>query len=117
MLVITPVSKRRFRLVKCFTRNGINVPSGFEFDGASIPRIFWSIFAPHEYLTSSVIHDFGYARAIYFYERGGYDAARDWFKKADTAFLAALKEDDRRVARLFYNAVRFYRWVKYPKAR
>jgi hypothetical protein len=116
-LIITPVGKRRFRLLAPYERNGIKVPSGFIFDGASIPRIFWSVFAPHEYLTSSVIHDYGYARAIEHYKRGEFADAKRWFEDADWAFLAALKEDDRRVARLFYNAVRLYRWLKYPKAR
>ncbi|MDR0664283.1 MAG: DUF1353 domain-containing protein [Helicobacteraceae bacterium] len=116
-LVVTPVSKRKFRTTQPYARNGIDVPVGFIFDGASIPRPLWFAFAPHEYLTSSVIHDYGYAMAIKAYKSENYALALEWFKRADTAFLAALKEDDRRVARLFYNAVHLWRWLRYPEAR
>jgi hypothetical protein len=116
-LIVTPIDKRRFKLVAPFSRNGITAPIGFEFDGASIPRVFWFAFAPHEYLTSSVIHDYGYVQAREAYDIGDYADARLWFRRADSAFLIALKEDDRRVARLFYNAVRLWRYLRYPKAR
>lgn len=116
-LIITPIAKRKFMLIKPYAREGITVPAGFITDGASIPRVLWFAFAPHEYLTSSVIHDYGYHSAKLFYKTRDYASARAWFERADTAFLAALKEDDRRVARLFYNAVRLYRWIKYSKAR
>jgi hypothetical protein len=116
-LIITPKGKRRFKLVEPFSRNGIDVPIGFVTDGASIPRIFWVAFAPHEYLTSAVIHDYGYTKAVTAYKIGDYKTARSWFRRADAAFLQALKEDDRKVARLFYNAVRLWRWLRYRKAR
>ena len=115
-LVLTPRGKRRFELIQPFARLGITVPAGFIFDGASIPRVLWFAFAPFEYLISSVLHDYGYSRAENYYERGKYTLAKEWFDRADTAFLHALKEDDRRVARLFYNAVRVYRRIKFPKA-
>ena len=116
-LLITPVGKGRFKTTQPYKRNGIDVPVGFVFDGASIPRPLWFAFAPHEYLASSVIHDYGYFKAKLFYKTRDYTSAREWFSRADSAFLAALKEDDRRVARLFYNAVRLWRWVKYWRAR
>ncbi|MDR1451057.1 MAG: DUF1353 domain-containing protein [Helicobacteraceae bacterium] len=71
-LILTPYSKGEFQLVKAFVRNGIEVPAGFVFDGASIPRPLWTIFAPHEYLTSSVTHDYGYAMATELYDEGYY---------------------------------------------
>jgi len=39
----------------------ILIPRGFIFDGASVPRIFWSILDPLGILyIPSIIHDFGY---------------------------------------------------------
>ncbi|EEA7482289.1 DUF1353 domain-containing protein [Campylobacter jejuni] len=36
------------------------VPQGFKTDGASIPRLFWSLFPPFksEYFSACVVHDF-----------------------------------------------------------
>jgi hypothetical protein len=116
-LIVMVVGRRRFELVERFSRCGIDVPAGFVTDGASIPRPLWIFFAPHEYLKSAVIHDYGYAKAIVFYKLRQYAPAKEWFRKADTAFLQALKEDDRRVARLFYNVVRLYRKIRYWRAR
>jgi hypothetical protein len=118
MLKITPIGKYQVELLEDFTRYGITVPKGYRFDGASIPRIFWSIFHPFMYLKSSVIHDYLYDEAIFLYEyRQKYIEAHKLFKKADSVFLDALKEDDRNVAKLFYHAVRLYRWFKFPKKR
>ena len=37
------------------------VPAGFMSDGASVPRILWSVFPAYgKYLESAVPHDFGY---------------------------------------------------------
>jgi iron uptake system EfeUOB component EfeO/EfeM len=58
-----------------------------------------------------------YDIAIVNYNKGKHKKAKEWFLKADEIFLKALKEDDRKVARLFYNAVRIYRWFRFPKAR
>jgi hypothetical protein len=39
----------------------IVIPEGFEFDGASIPRIFWAILSPVGLLlVPGLIHDYGY---------------------------------------------------------
>ena len=36
----------------------ITVPSGFESDGASVPKILWSAFPPFDtYLPAAVVHD------------------------------------------------------------
>jgi hypothetical protein len=41
-----------------FTAHGITVPAGFVFDGASTPRIFWSIVPPFKATKeASCIHD------------------------------------------------------------
>ena len=42
-------------------QTGIVIPKDFEFDGASIPRIFWVILAPTGLLLiPGLVHDFGY---------------------------------------------------------
>ena len=40
----------------------ITVPAGFETDLASVPRLLWPIFAPHDprYAAAAVIHDYLY---------------------------------------------------------
>lgn len=43
----------------------ITVPKGFITDFATIPRLFWTIFPPHDiYVKAAVIHDYLYANAI-----------------------------------------------------
>ena len=57
---------RKWRLKKNWhflLENGdeIVLPKGFEFDGASIPRIFWAILSPVGLLLiPGLIHDYGY---------------------------------------------------------
>ena len=46
-------------LLEDFTAHGVTVPKGFRFDGASAPRIFWSIIPPlRETSKASCVHDF-----------------------------------------------------------
>ena len=57
---------RTFRLTAPFrydSRIGwLTVPAGFLTDGASIPRIFWSIFSPTgSYFEAALIHDYLYS--------------------------------------------------------
>ena len=43
-----------------YTKAGdsITVPAGFESDGASVPKLFWSAFPPFDtYLPAAVVHD------------------------------------------------------------
>ena len=54
---------RIYRLEKELIYCGIEVPVGFECDGASVPRIFWStVFPPgdEKALFAAIIHDFLY---------------------------------------------------------
>lgn len=57
---------RVFRLTQSFRYRSslgmVCVPRGFETDGASIPRAFWSLLAPFgPYFEAAVIHDFLYS--------------------------------------------------------
>nr|DAY32484.1 MAG TPA: Protein of unknown function (DUF1353) [Caudoviricetes sp.] len=43
----------------------IVVPSGFITDLATIPRVFWSLFPPHDdYAKAAILHDYMYENAI-----------------------------------------------------
>lgn len=59
-------SSRLFKLTADFrfysSKGLITVPKGFITDGASIPKMFWSIFAPFgQYFQSALIHDWLYS--------------------------------------------------------
>jgi hypothetical protein len=47
------------RVIEPFHAYGVTVPAGFEFDGASTPRIFWSILPPFkDTKIAACIHDY-----------------------------------------------------------
>ena len=48
-----------YKLTRKLIVNGITIPSGFTFDGATVPRICWSIFPPvDKYLPAVALHDY-----------------------------------------------------------
>ena len=60
-------ASRIFRLTApfsyMFSWGVITVPAGFDTDGASIPRVFWSVLDPFgPYFKAAVIHDWLYSR-------------------------------------------------------
>jgi hypothetical protein len=79
----------------------ITIPAGFEFDGASIPRIFWRVEAPIDgrYITAFCVHDWCYS---------SHCVGR---KKADTILYSLLREAGMGwiKARTIYRAVRLFR--------
>ena len=49
----------RERVIEPYLAYGVYIPSGFEFDGASTPRIFWSILPPFkDTKVAACIHDY-----------------------------------------------------------
>ena len=40
------------------------VPSSFESDWASVPRLWWRVVPPHQYPHCSIMHDFLFRRGI-----------------------------------------------------
>lgn len=49
----------RYRLTDDFLFMGYTLPKGFISDGASVPRLFWSVFPPvGEYFGSALLHDY-----------------------------------------------------------
>ena len=87
----------------------IQIPKGFVCDGASVPRILWTIFPPfHRWTDSAIIHDFLYKTQ--FIDR----------KICDKIFLTCMLEGgvNKFVAYLFYYNVRLFgkfAWKKYNK--
>lgn len=74
------------------TKGIITVPIGFLTDGASIPRVFWSILAPYgEYFAAAIIHDFLYSlddntqftrkEADLILKEGMYNLGVSWIKR------------------------------------
>lgn len=88
------------------------IPKGFDFDGASVPKIFWiSIFAPldPQAVRAACDHDW-----IYRHQPAGW-TRRD----ADLVFLCFLLEDGvpPRKAFLAYRGVRLFGWIAWRKNR
>jgi hypothetical protein len=102
----------RFRYLS--TEHGeIEVPAGFLSDGASVPRIFWTLFSPFgEYFGAALIHDWLYTPANRIFSR----------RSSDDIFLAAMKDAGVPWVRrsLIYRAVRVGGWASFrgnpPKA-
>ncbi len=62
---IQKIGKYTFKLVEDFTAAGVTVPAGFEFDGASVPRLLWTMFNPvGELFEASIVHDYMYENAL-----------------------------------------------------
>jgi len=105
-------SSRMWRLAAEFRYIGskiIDVPVGFITDGASVPRVFWSLFSPTgSYLKAAVIHDYLYVNQLF---------SR---KTTDAIFLEAMKEVGEGVfgflaRQTVYRAVRLGGWIAWNK--
>ena len=64
-LVVTKISRRKWRLIKDWHTPFCVVPAGFETDGASVPRLLWAVFSPAGVLfQAAIVHDYLYNNAI-----------------------------------------------------
>lgn len=94
------------RLSECFV-----IPENFESDGASVPRIFWSIFPPWgQYAEAAVLHDYHYRVPNFYIKK----------QDADFIFLLGMKSLGVNIIsrRLIYWAVKYlgiFTWKKYRK--
>jgi hypothetical protein len=86
----------------------VDIPEGFKSDGASIPKIFWSIIGSPwtgKYARAALIHDFCYWKQIF------------TRKISDVIFLDAMEV--LRVSlwrrRIMYYSVRFCAWIIWNK--
>jgi len=96
------------------SKGTIFVPAGFRSDGASIPRIFWSIFSPFngDYFDGALIHDFLYSK----------DSTADYpdFTRADADEIFKEAMFNLGVGwvkrETIYRAVRLGGWASYKKS-
>jgi len=77
---LQPLRNHKFKLIKDVKYKNLIIPKNFRTDGASVPRLFWSIFPPNrtDYLPCAIIHD--------------YLCDKEEYKKADKYFDECLKE-------------------------
>ncbi|ALV24931.1 putative protein (DUF1353 domain) [Campylobacter iguaniorum] len=105
--VLKPVDKDRFELVENYSYQVLNIPKGYQTNGADIPRIFWSIFPPNspEYLSAVVVHDFLCDRA----------RKKEDFRQADKILYKMMiaLEVSKWKCRVFYLACRAYHKIRY----
>ena len=93
----------RWKLLKGVTIEGHYIPKGFEFDGASVPRILWWLFPPAgRYMVAALLHD-------YLLNQSSVSRAF-----ADALFLLAMKKLGVTLWRRFimYGAVRMFGILK-----
>ena len=106
--ILKPLGKYQFRLVEDYRYKDILIPKGYITDGASVPRVFWSIYPPNkaEYLSAAIVHDYLTDLAI----EGKMD-----FLEADRIFRDMLVELEVSKLDVFllYTSVRLYHIVKY----
>ena len=95
----------------------IKVPTGFQTDGASVPRIFWNIVPPmSNYTNAAVLHDYLYVKKGDIGTGDDLDGHSKKYlrKQADLIFLQAMIElrVSRWKRRTMYRAVRMFgpRW-------
>ena len=101
---------------KFVTANGltITVPSGFQTDLASVPKIFWNIIPPFGFVTDgSVVHDFLY-RHSGFIENAYHGTPRQLTRKeCDDVLLEAMRDchTPKWQQVVIYRAVRWFGWA------
>jgi hypothetical protein len=90
----------------------IRIPKGFHTDGASVPRIFWSLLDPwSNFFSSAIVHDFLYSKDSDFFfpltDR----------KEADRIFLEAMYNAGVSwlTRHTVHSAVRLGGWASYKK--
>ncbi len=105
---LKPMGKYQFELVEDYRYGDILIPKGYITDGASVPRIFWSIYPPNkaEYLSAALVHDYLTDLAV--------KSLRS-FLEVDRIFKDMLVElsVSKLDVFLLYTSVRLYHIVKY----
>ena len=102
-VILQPLHKHKFKVVKPFKFKDIEIPENFTTDGATVPRVFWPLFPPNrtDYLPCAIVHD--------------YLCDKEEYKKADQYFKECLEclGVDKFSRTLMYLAVRLYHKLKY----
>ena len=102
---VKPYDRYKFEVIEPLSVNldiiKFILPKGYTTDGASVPRVFWSLYPPYkpEWLTACVIHDFLCSRAIHA------DDKKEAYRIADLALKEALEylEVDKITTFMFYH--------------
>lgn len=97
LLTTEKIGAHLYRLTKDFINPYQTVPKGFEFDGASVPRILWALLDPFgEAAEAAAVHDYLYVTTL-----------KDK-QYADKIFREILLDYgvDEKIAELAYRAVR-----------
>ncbi len=110
-------SNRKWELVYSWhytLKNGtkVHIPTGFVFDGASIPRAFWSILSPTGiFFIPAILHDYAYKNDFLIYKD------LDLYKnKAGKAFWdkmfyeECLRTGNKKLAWIAYRALQVGGW-------
>ncbi len=79
---VQATSNNTFILLEAYKIKGIEIPAGYQTNGADIPRIFWSIVPPNKpkYQSAIILHD--------------YLCDKEEYKKADRLMKQVLFEID-----------------------
>lgn len=73
-------------VVEPFRLAGVNIPAGFESNGLTVPRLFWSVATPFgRYLPAAIVHDYVFSCQKL---RANRSDARNKFAQALTALGA-----------------------------
>ena len=105
-VAVKPFDRYKFEVIEPLSVNldiiKFIIPKGYTTDGASVPRIFWSIYPPYkpEWLTACVIHDYLCSQATHAQDK--YKA----YELADLAFKESLKYLNANKTTIFI----FYHW-------
>ena len=121
-LVVRPLrGKSLYCLHRDWTYGRFTVREGFHTDGASIPRIFWTLIggpARAAFMEAAVLHDWHYVRASW-YDRTGRSLVHNIVdrKEADDIFYGLLKKNKVHPFRawLMWLAVRSFGWLYWKK--
>ncbi len=116
-LVVRPLrGEALYCLERAWTYGRFTVPKGFHTDGASIPRIFWTMIggpARSAFMEAAVLHDWLYVKDSN-PEYGHPEVDR---KEADDIFYGLLKKNRVHPVRswLMWLAVRSFGWLHWKK--
>lgn len=133
--MIIPVAERTYRLEQeyqyCWLKDGINnrmlIPTGFTYDGASVPRFIWSLsgITPDGLIrAAALVHDWIYNHAgllppgfqQYLQEDQWLDVHGRWSRReADRMFSRIMRDAgvSRFRRRIAYLAVRLFGWFSW----
>lgn len=111
---VKPFDRYKFEVIEPLAVNldiiKFILPKGYTTDGASVPRLFWSLYPPYkpEWLTACVIHDYLCSQAIHA------DNQSEAYKIADLALKEALEylEVDKITTFIFYHWCNKYHKIK-----